>query len=435
MSINKYYSSFFKETPPYNYPLYINAEKETAKYPFPSKATEEPTARELTALLQTDLEGITFSHFLQESTYDPHTSANRIHTLRQRGWEQFGGNDEYGLILGHPSLLPGWLIKKNYSASANFAGNERRLGKMIHYTSLPVWMLPHSHPRREDPTDETEEHSLFVPNDVINPLRVVVLQQGEQCIRELFLDCVTPCKEYIFHLPNAPTTLPLHQRTVVISEKMNIFSHRENFTHLTRLFITDREYFIKLATQICLFIKYTRMTDMHLGNLAFIRPENPTELPRQVTFFDGEPLGSLFDESLLTAAEEGYAPNFNEFDRGAFSLLGLLKLKRELEKKLTRLEREQFGFDITESDESSDDNSTTSRNLSNTNTEIVNTQQMIRAFCEVIESTEKGVNRERMWFAAKNRLPFLWIVFFAIACIRSVCDYIGFTRQQQRSIN
>jgi hypothetical protein len=298
---------------------------------------------------------------------------------------------------------------------------------MIHYTSLPVWMLPYSHPRRENPTDETEEHSLFVPNDIINPLRVVVLQRGEQCIRELFLDCIIGCKEHIFHLPDAPATLPLHQRVVVISEIMNIFSHRDNFRHLTQLFIADREYFIKLATQICTFIKYTRMTDMHLGNLAFIRPENPNELPRQVTFFDGEPLGSLFDESLLSDAEEGYEPNFNEFDRGAFSLLGLLKLKREFEKKLTRLEREQSGLILIESDESGDENLTT-----DTNTEIANTQQMIRAFCEVIEATEKGINRERMWFAAKNHLPFLWIVFFAIACIRTVCDCIGFTRQQQR---
>jgi hypothetical protein len=438
MQINKYYSSFFEESPPYNSPLFINTEKECFKHLFPSKTSEEPIAEALTAILQTDLEGETFSRFLQESTYHPETSSHRITTLINQGWTQYGSREEYGLILEHPTLLPDWLIKKNYSASTNLTGEARRLGKVIHYTSLPVWMLPHSHPRRENPADETEDHSLFVPNDIINPLRVVVLHRGEQFIRELFLDCIAPCQEYIFSLPDAPARLPLHRRVIVISKKMNIFSPRDNFTNLTRLFNEDRDYFIRLVTQICLFIKYTRMTDMHLGNLSFIRPENTDELPRQVTFFDGEPLGSLFDEALLAhAEEEDDAPNFSEFDRGAFSLLGLLKLKRELEKKLHRLEREQNDNIPTESDESSGDQITTSGNHSNIsqengNTQQDNTQQMIRAFCEVIEATENQINRERMWFAAKNRFPLLWIVFFAIACIRTACEYIGFTRQQQR---
>jgi hypothetical protein len=457
-SIRNHYNDFFKEYRPYNFPLYIDPEEEIDKYQFPDSDAAAKLTNIFHSIIQND--DTTLSEFLQEPLYERRFNSHVDYLKTTFNCKEYGNRENMGLILEHPDC-PGWLIKKNYNSS----------WKLIHFGKIPTWMIPrdlvisrcdevHSSisPRifRSDNPIENDDLNLdlAVLNGVINPLRVVILKRGEEWVRKREAKGQTthivPCEEYCFPLPNVPPDRPLSERVVVLSKKMELFSSQKTFDIFTQIYKEDPGYFRTLTTQICDFIKYTRITDMHLGNVLFLKPVVAGELPRKVTFVDGEPIGSLIDIAMQDKIDTGEATDFNRFDPGVFSLLGLLYLKSVLEnyleerlKKIREPFREAEGLNFiaelraagrdATSDEMTIAIEERLKKIPITDQTVLDEQQMINAFCAVIDRAERMLIRERLWCLAKNYIPILWIAFFAIASVRAICDCIGFTHERKRS--
>ncbi len=232
--------------------------------------------------------------------------------LDKMGFSQLGDDPEVGMVLEHPALK-GWLIKKNYGYKVvnQLSG---RITKSVEGRDFPTWMLP---PHLQKGSKH-KTIGVQVPNDVINPLRVVVLEKGRQCIDDLKLDKVRAALEYLYVLPvtKNKTQAPWYESVVVISKKENIVSEKENIYRFIEMARKHPKELLKLATQIALFIKYTQLTDVHLGNIRFLSDHKDT-----IFFMDGEPIGGLSD-----ASEPRMAKAMQAFDPGFFPLLGLKKL-------------------------------------------------------------------------------------------------------------
>lgn len=236
-----------------------------------------------------------------------------VRLLENMGFCQLSNHEETGLVLEHPDF-PEWLIKKNYGYR-QVENQLKRITKSVSATDFPWWMLP----SRLREHSKNSQIGIRVPNDVINPLRVVILERGQQCINDLGLDKVRAAKEYLYELPmlaQDEVEKPWYERIVVISKKEKIVSETTNLYRFVGMAYHCPSKLIRLAKQIAYFIKYTLVTDTHLNNIRFLDDDTDT-----VLFMDGEPVGGLADVS-----EPRMASAVQEYDPGFFALLGLKKL-------------------------------------------------------------------------------------------------------------
>lgn len=237
--------------------------------------------------------------------------AEDLTILKEMGFRQLSHHPEVGLVLEHQNFED-WLIKKNYTYR-RIEDQRMRITKEAKGYNFPWWMLP---PHMQK-FSKTTLMGIRVPNDVINPLRVVTLERGRQWIERLHLNHIKAATEYLYPLPLEGTDgKPLYERVVVISKKEHILTERANMLRFVELAHQRPDQLYQLARQIALFIKYTLLTDTHLNNIRFLDDQTDT-----VLFLDGEPIGGLADSS-----EQFFANKIQSYDPGFFALLGLKKL-------------------------------------------------------------------------------------------------------------
>ncbi len=237
--------------------------------------------------------------------------------LKQIGFKQLKSKPEVGIILKHTDI-PGWLIKKNYHSYKDQNKNNwliKKVSAPSHH--FPSWMLP---PNLQQKVKKGGEIGIRAFNGFINPLRVVMLKRGRQWIKKLHLNHLKACKEYLYRLPHPDPQLPRHCRYVVFSKEENLLNQSESLKYFAMLAETRPERLKVIVHQICLFIKHTHLTDMHIDNMRFLDDETDT-----LVLFDGEPIGAVSE-----ASEENVAKIFEEYDAGFYPLLGLKKLQSSI---------------------------------------------------------------------------------------------------------
>lgn len=196
------------------------------------------------------------------------------------------------------------------------------------------------------------------PNDVISPLRVVMLERGRYWIKNLGLTLVKAASEYLYCLPGSDSKKPFYQRVVVISKKENILDDSNHIKHLVEMAILRPNKLSELAHQISVFIKHTHLTDNHIGNFRFLDDNSD-----RVVFLDGEPIGALAE-----ASQAQMVRTFSQYDQGFFPLLGLKRLQKRIPEQLK-------GYDVSFS----------------------NIQLITQIFNAEIEPIKKEIICERRW--------------------------------------
>lgn len=298
---------------------------------------------------------VSVSTLLEASTLDD----EHLDLFKKLGFTQLSSNPEIGMILEHPSL-PGWLIKKNYGFQ-KIEGHSKRILKVVKGSDFPFWMLP---PQLMNFSDKSSI-SIQVPNDMINPLRVVMLRRGRKWIKQLGLNHVRAAKEYLYILPTVSSSKPLYKRSVVISRKENVLSSTDSLCQYAKLANLHPERLRQIASQIVLLIQKLKLTDSHISNFLFLDDDSDT-----VIVVDGEPIGGLADagHSDMVKAVEAFDPCF-------YSLLGLKKLQESIS--------EQMSLD---------------------EIELKDIKKVQKIFDEVISSAITNIIQERAWQIVKDRI-------------------------------
>lgn len=289
----------------------------------------------------------------------PELEDNHLDLFKQLGFTQLSSHPEIGIILEHPKF-PGWLIKKNYGFQRE-EGFSKQIIKVVEGCHFPFWMLPSS--LRNLSNDSPIR--IQVPNDIIHPLRVVMLKRGRKWTKHLELNHIRAAKEYLYVLPGASSTKPLYKRVVVISQKENVLNSSANLWHYAKIATYDPDKLKRIANQMALFIRYVRLTDSHINNYPFLDDDSDT-----VMAIDGEPVGGLADASHpdMVQAVEAFDPDF-------YSLLGLKKLQSSIPEQM---KAEGIGLG-----------------------EI---QKVQNIFDEIINSTIRSIIQENAWQLVKNKV-------------------------------
>lgn len=316
----KYVKHLYQETEEaYQQPLVVNLENEFSRYSFIKHHPEKEEAIDQLfrkTIAKSDDQLITVGSLLQTSEF----KAEDLILLEKIGFRQLSNNPKTGVVLEHEELK-GWLIKKNYGHVR--VGTElKRIAKVVSASDFPWWMLPATMRHHS----KTTPVGIKVPNDIINPLRVVMLKRARQWIKRLNLTQVKAVKEYLYRLPDTAKdqAQPLHQNFVVISKKANIVSEEENLQRFVTMAYHRPKKLEELVQKISLVIKYMPLTDACLRNIRFLDDDTDT-----LTFFDGEPIGGLTDIS-----QPQMIKGIQEYDRGFFSLLGLKKLTASIREQM-----------------------------------------------------------------------------------------------------
>lgn len=227
------------------------------------------------------------------------------------GFQQLSSHPEVGVILEHPKLS-GWYIKKNYGFERGEKASKRIL-KVVKGSDFPEWMLPSGLSKKLSSKDSPI--TIQVPNDVIHPLRVVMLRRGRKWIKQLRMSQIQAAKEYLCLIPGAKDKHPLCKRVVVLSKKEDVLSPSDNLQHYAKLAEKDPAQLKLIAREIVLFIQKVRLTDNHLNNFPFSADK------KTVIAVDGEPVGGLADTAYPEMVQAVKA-----FDPGFYSLMGLKQL-------------------------------------------------------------------------------------------------------------
>lgn len=304
-NIKIYFNALYSNTNDiYNQPKIADLEQDFERYSFLKRYPG--LEQTIQSIFSQKVANVSVENVLQKLEFKD--SDGKI--LEQSGFKQLKSKTKLGVILKHADIL-GWLIKKNYHYEGNESLFKKVLAPSFHF---PPWMLPS---RLQQKVRENSDIGVRAFNGFINPLRVVMLKRGRQWIKKLNLNHLKACKEYLYRLPHPNLQLPRHANYVVFSKEENLLSHIESLKRFAALAETEFERLRLIARQICLFIKHTYLTDMHIGNMRFLDDETDT-----VAFFDGEPVGALSE-----ASEEHVAEIFEEYDIGFYPLLGLKKLQ------------------------------------------------------------------------------------------------------------
>jgi hypothetical protein len=187
-------------------------------------------------------------------------------------------------------------------------------------SDFPFWMLP----SRLRGASKNQSIHIQVPNDVIHPLRVVMLNRGDQWIKRLGIQSIQAAKEYLYLLPESDSGKALYKRVVVISKKEDILSESDHLHTLAQMAEQHPEKLHEIAHQMVRFIKYWKLTDAHMLNFRFLDDESDTLIA-----IDGEPIGALADATLPEMVKAVEA-----FDAGFYSLLGIKKLQTSLREQM-----------------------------------------------------------------------------------------------------
>jgi hypothetical protein len=299
----------FYQDPVFSQPRTVDLVRDFNRYSFLKHRPEETdNIQKLFDLTVTRSTGEVCSvrQLLMEREFHP----TDIALLEKIGFHQRNSNPRNGIQLEHGNFR-GWLIKKNFGLSNSF-----RLMKRVYASDFPFWFFP---TRLRD----RSEIGIQAPNEVIHPLRVVMLERGKQWIDRLHLHNLKAGEEYLYPLSDEGK-IPLHLRVVVISKKEDILGDDENIRRFIKLAEEEPEKLVKIARQIVLFIKCTHLTDMHLFNFQFRNDDSNT-----LCLLDGEPIGALADES-----EPPMVKTYGEFDPAFFPILGLKYLKANIPEQL-----------------------------------------------------------------------------------------------------
>ena len=255
----------------------------------------------------------TLSEFLQQNAF----IGEHIELVRKLEFKILNANCRYGMILEHPQL-GGWIIKKNYSELITQGNERQRIRKGVRATQVPSALLNSKNKALSDLVDVT----ILAYHDYNNPLRVEVLQRGKYWIKKLGLNLIEVSEEYLYPLPDTSEQLPLHQRTIVLSKKIDLLDSLSSIEHYVQMAIERPSDLEILVRQICIFIKHTQIIDNHLDNIRFLANGSDT-----VLFMDGEP-GNLRDVTHEPMAES------QNYDVSVFSIVGLRNLQHRITKDL-----------------------------------------------------------------------------------------------------
>lgn len=309
---------FFPESEAYNQPQTVDLEKNFLRYSFLTHHPEKQSVIDhlFQKIIIKNKARISFASLLLA----PEFQDNDLSLLEEMEFRQLNCNPEIGIVLEHDDLS-GWLIKKSY-AYKRVGNKSMRIAKAVGASDFPSWMLP---PLLRG-SSKNVLIGIQVPNDVINPLRVVMLERGQKWIDHFHLNSLKTATEYLYFLPGEENSFekPLHQRVVVISRKENILNEKDNLQRFVDMAYLRPNKLRQLADQISLFIKYTQLTDTHLHNLRFLDDDTDT-----LMFIDGEPIGGLADVSQPEMVDA-----IGKYDRGFFSLLGLKKFTTSIREQM-----------------------------------------------------------------------------------------------------
>lgn len=312
-AIPEYFHNYYDVSEVYSQPQVVDLDQEFDRYSFTLHHPQEKDAiRQLfdQTVTRNSGEVVSFNDLLGSEIYEDEDGE----LFEKMGFRQLNPNPQGGIVLEH-DLLKGWLIKKNYGWQIDDDGVKKRIAKAVGARDIPRWMLPPS--LQDNPKDAIL--GIQLPNDVINPLRVVMLKRGRKWIKSLHLENLKAAKEYLYPLKSEETANPksLYERTVVISKKEQILDESGNLWHLAELGQSNPSKLEEIAFQICLFITCNPLTDLHMNNVRFLDDDTDT-----VLFMDGEPIGGLAEASDQMSIDAN-----QKYDRGFFSILGLKKLQ------------------------------------------------------------------------------------------------------------
>lgn len=316
------FNYFYQEDVAYTQTTIVDLEKDFHQFAISTHHSEQQKILDdlfkKTVLLAN--KNVSVSSLMKEEVFHP----EHLLALHSLGFSSIQA-DSLGIILEH-SDLPGWLIKKNYGYEVQNSIKER-IYKSVVGTDFPFWMLP----SQKWDFPKNKAIGIKVPNDVINPLRVVMLKRGRQWIKSLHCHFLKACKEYLYQLPDADPGKPLYQRCVVISKKEKLMTKADTMKRFIQLANQNPERLKKIAFQICHWNKHTHLTDLQFNNFQFL---DETSLPEKekkdiIVFMDGEPVGGLSDVS-----EPVMGKFLSQYDPGFFPLLGLKKLQTSLSKNI-----------------------------------------------------------------------------------------------------
>jgi hypothetical protein len=262
--------------------------------------------------------GPSLDHFLHQATQD---SSEVRKSLQERNFKILNGS--HYIITGivfEPPTTSKWLIKQNFLCAIR-GQNYGVISKMVMGSNIPLWFFP----SKLWPLLKNPMRGFQIVGALINPLRVVTMQRGRNCIKALALKHICAPKEYLYPLASAKPTDALHNKYVVISEKLDIVSEEENCARLARLAAHNPSRMRQIVEELCQFILHTHLTDMHIVNIRFLKEAQDVQLGQekdQLAVIDSEPIGGLRDIS-----QPELKIYFQGFDYALFPLLGLRKLQ------------------------------------------------------------------------------------------------------------
>ncbi len=294
----------------------VDLKQNYLKYSFSTKYPEK--TKEIDRIFNQTTEKNSHLHSLATILKKPYLDTNDLTLLKKLKVAQLSADPTGGVILEHPDF-PNWLIKKNYGY---FQEDEllNPIRKLVEAENIPSWMLP----KQFKDLPSNKSLLIHVPNDVINPLRVVMLERGQKIINAFKLKHIKVAKEYLHQLPNCDDSLPIHHSLVVISKKEPILNRSESLNHYVKLAKNCPEKLQQIARDIVRFISALRLTDSHIDNFPFLNDGSDT-----VIAIDGEPVGGLADINETRMVE-----SLKEFDPGFFSLVGLQKFQSSICQKM-----------------------------------------------------------------------------------------------------
>ena len=238
-----------------------------------------------------------------------------------------------------------WLIKRNFtfdSEEEDAPALDRKIFVIPQYSgfaSLPAQILFQD--RQKQGLKKKEVFTLTVPGDAINPLRAHVAREGREAIKanpKKFNKLFVP-KTYLFPIPDASKTAPLHDRYVVATEKLEVMSTEKTLQTWIELARTEEgsQTLRKILTQICRLNKQMRITDLCIDKIAAMKGE----YEGRYAFIDTEPAGGWADISQpkLVAMHQG---RFTTWDPAAFTLIGLRTLRDSVVAKLNSMHKQSL---------------------------------------------------------------------------------------------
>lgn len=322
--VSDHFHTFYQGDRSYYHAPQVNLEAEMQTYSFTQRYPE--VAGRMTQIFEETLpfseenflgegfeeELIPFKFTVGDALVDPISTEMMRDELIEKNFTIYSGSHtETSIVLEH-ATTPGWLIKQNFVS--RWGDDERKIMRVVYSNNLPFWFFPFN---RKSFSGTTK--FVYAPNEALNPLRVVVMKRARTCIKHFNLDRISACKEYLLRIPHTPDNASLRDKYVVISKKVPILSEEASLQRYMDLARNAPEELKDILRQVCLVIKHTHLTDMHLHNIRFA-----ADGTNKVYLFDGEPVGGLSDVSQVDMKNA-----YKGLDFALFPVLGMRFLQEQ----------------------------------------------------------------------------------------------------------